>query len=244
VPACAKFDICATVMPPSQRGTTPHNKMAITEWIKSEYVICLDTDTLIEGSLEPLVGHEFAVTSHGNRTGTSRPCVRRSNFYRGMDSTLDAIIDKYGATDSADLNAGVFSYRNGCSQIESIQKLLSRVIAAGRKAPRSRYVSGVSLKYGQLPSPTDFTFNLACGYLDHTLLGDKYNCCSRHGIEWNDAVVKHFVGRSHGRDFVEYREALQTVLDNNVAGFADHKGRFDLETRNLLVRMEKGYYDT
>ena len=55
---------------------------------------------------------------------------------------------------------------------------------------------------------------------------------------------KHFVGRSHGRDFVEYREALQTVLDNNVAGFADHKGRFDLETRNLLVRMEKGYYDT
>ena len=243
VPACAKFDICATVMPPSQRGTTPHNKMAITEWIKSEYAICMDADTLIEGDLSPLVGHEFAVTHHGARTGLSIQSVRRANFYRGMDRSLDPVIEKYGTTESPDINAGVFSCRNGCRQIEIIQALLHRVVSAGRKAPPSRYTNKLTLRSGRLPSPTDFAFSLACGWVEHTLLSDKYNCCSRHGTDWDKAVVKHFVARSHGRGFPEYRLALQTVLDNNVAGFADHKGRMDLEMRNLLTRMEKGYYD-
>lgn len=242
-PVCKEFDIRAIRLPQVLPFERPHNKMGVTAYIESECAICLDLDTIVEGDLSPLIGHEWAVTSHGDRTGASKPCILRAGFYRGFDGVLDQYIDKYAPLPLPDINAGVFSFQRGCEQLDEVQRLLARVIAAGRKAPESRYVSGVSLKYGLLPSPTDFAFSMASAYLENTLFSDQYNCCSRHGLRWDDAVVRHYVGRSHGRSGPEFRNAVQHLRDNNIAEFAEHDGRHDIETRNLLTRMERGDYD-
>ncbi len=243
-PLCKAFDLRGVLLPQVAPDSLPYNKMGITAHIDAEYAICLDLDTLVEGDLSPLIGHEFAITSHGDRTGLSKPCVLRAGFYHGLDDALDQHINEFATLPLPDINAGVFAFQYGCKQLTEVHRLFDMVITAGRKAPKSRYVSGVSLKYGLLPSPTDFTFSMASAYLEHTLFTDEFNCCSRHGLRWDDAVVRHYVGRSHGRSGPEFRNAIQHLIDNNIAGFAEHDDRYDIETRNLLTRMNRGDYDS
>ncbi len=224
---------------PESTGSSPIGKLALTQSVIADDVIYIDADVAVCGRIDKVFGHPLTVTSHGDWTTKGRRVVEQLEFYQGADRFLDRLIDVQLHTAHPHINGGVFGFIKGSEQIRFWQRVVAKVVEVGRN--RAHLIEN---KNQGLRIPADTAFQLTTSSMDCRVLDDHYNCCTRHGSHWNkEPAVRHYCGRRHGRDNIHWREAFLECRELNIGGICDHPGRYDLETKNMWKRCEKGHYD-
>ncbi len=239
VPTCAALDCVPVLMDqPNASGSSPRGKLALTQNVVAENIVYIDADTVVEGDISPMFGHAVVLTSHGNWTTKGRRVREQLVSYRGYSDLLDPWINIQLQDEYPHINAGTFSFHRGCTQIGVWQILVAEVVRVVADNPdvftkRTTHV------------PADTAFQLIAGQFPcQTILDDRYNCCCRHGLHWDDPIVRHYCGRRHGRNDPHWRNAFLECRERNLGGICDHPRRYDMETKNMLKRYEAGMYDT
>jgi len=220
---------------PDTNGSSPRGKCALTSHVVAENAVYIDADTVVEGSLEPMFGYELALTSHGDWTTEGRRVREQLQFYRGVSKWLDELIEIQLGGAYPHINAGTFAFMRDSRMLEKWREIVTEVVRVGAIVPPAPKNTSVV--------PADTAFQLLTGLYVPTILDDRFNCCCRHGLTWEEPVVRHYCGRRHGRNNREWRWAFLECREINLGGICDHPRRYDMETRNMLIRHEKGGYD-
>ncbi len=237
-PTCNELDCdIVMLMTPEASGSSPKGKLVLTQHVIGEDIVYIDADTIIEGDIKPMFGYELALTSHGNWTTKGRRVREQLISYRGYSDLLDPLIELQLEKEYPHINAGTFAFVTGYPQIAYWQTVVAEVVRVVKEHPEvfTKYTTHV---------PADTAFQLITSQFEHTILDDRYNCCCRHGLHWEDPIVRHYCGRRHGRNDPHWRNAFLECRERNLGGICDHPRRYDMETKNMLKRYEAGMYDT
>ncbi len=235
---CAELG-CETVLmeAPEASGSSPRGKLALTQNVVAENIVYIDADTVVEGDISPMFGYPLALTSHGDWTTKGRRVREQLVSYRGYSDLLDPLIALQLEGEYPHINAGTFGFVGGCPQIRLWQEVVGEVVRVIKAHPEQFTKDKTFV-------PADTAFQLITSQVRHIVLDDRYNCCCRHGLHWDDPIVRHYCGRRHGRNDPHWRNAFLECRERNLGGICDHPRRYDMETKNMLKRYEAGMYDT
>lgn len=222
--ACAKATGVTTirVTPPPSKHSAYVGKTRLPDWVPYDRVVYLDADTIVCGSLDPLLEAPLTVTQFAEWQSLGRRIGGRIQWYRQVKDSprIQAMVDAQLAKSWPAINTGVMGWRRGGEWVAEWQGI------ADAGASCVNMTDEIAM---QLLFP---------GVDGHKVMDDRFNCSPIYGVHKSQAVVWHFHGDKHLRSAegrVLWEPAFREAYNANFGGLQEWAGKYDPWVRTLLA---------
>jgi hypothetical protein len=197
-------------------------KTRLPDWVPYTRTVYLDADTIVCGSLAPLLEAPLTVTQFADWQSLGRKIGGRIQRFRQVTQSprIQAMVDAQLAKSWPAINTGVMGWHKGGEWVAEWQ------VIADAGAACVNMTDEIAM---QLLFP---------GVEGHVVLDDRFNASPIYGIHKSQAVVWHFHGDKHLRSSegrILWEPAFREAYDANFGGLREWAGRYDPWVRNLLA---------